>query len=87
METLTPPPPHAPALDMAAVGARIRQARQQAGLTQQAAARLAGLNPGNYNLIEMGRARGLRVETLARLCDLFGTSADTLLGRQDAPLP
>ena len=67
-------------LDMAAVGARLRQARQAAGLSQREAARRCDLSVSNYCRLETGHAQGMRVEALHRLCQVLVVSADVVMG-------
>ena len=43
----------------------------------------SGVSVGRYEQ----ETRGLDVETICRLCDLFGCTADYLLGRSDRPDP
>ena len=65
---------------------RIRELRTAKGWTQaDLAARMNTKRQtiGNY---ETG-FRGLDVETICRLCDIFGCSADYLLGRSPLPSP
>jgi DNA-binding XRE family transcriptional regulator len=57
------------------VGAVLRQARQDAGLTQAALAALAGVPPGTLRDIEQGRVYP-SYASLAGLCDALGLSMD-----------
>jgi len=67
-------------LDMRQFAARLRAARERAGLTQTQVALFAALNLGNYNELECGHKPGLRATTLYRLCQVLRVSADDLLG-------
>ena len=67
-------------LDMPAFALRLVVARKAAGLTQEQAAWRVNLSRPHYATIEAGRAVGLRVQTLYRLCQVLGVSADQLLG-------
>ena len=60
------------------MGSRIRKARLQAGLTQEAFAELLNLDPKHISAIERGIV-GLSMETLQNICQVLHVSADTLL--------
>lgn len=60
------------------MGSRIRKARLQAGLTQEAFAELLHLGSKHISAIERGMA-GLSMETLQNICHVLHVSADTLL--------
>ena len=60
------------------MGSRIRKARLQAGLTQEAFAELLNLGPKHISAIERGIV-GLSMETLQNICQVLHVSADTLL--------
>ncbi len=64
------------------LGARLRQARERAELTQEEAARALGLDPSAVAKMERGR-RGVGALELKRLASLYGTSIEGLL---DDPL-
>ncbi|MEU0522783.1 helix-turn-helix domain-containing protein [Streptomyces niveus] len=66
-----------------AVGNRIRAARIQAGLTQEAVALRAGMNYGHYNRIEQGHASPL-LDTLFRLADAIDVPLADLV-REENP--
>ncbi|MBR6476391.1 MAG: helix-turn-helix transcriptional regulator [Lachnospiraceae bacterium] len=61
---------------------RIREERERAQLTQQEMADALGINRRTYSSYETG-VRGLPVDVLAKLADMFGTSTDYLLGNTD----
>jgi len=61
---------------------RIREERERAHLTQQEMADMLGINRRTYSSYEIG-TRGLPVEVLVQLADIFETSTDYLLGRAD----
>ena len=64
-----------------AFGARIRQMRQDLGLTQRQVATLAGRHPGSLPGVELGRGRSTRqaVEALAdAFAELYGVDATAL---------
>lgn len=67
-------------LDMAAFARRLVAARKAASLTQEQAAWRADIARANLAAIESGRATGLRVKTLCRLCQVLRCSANQLLG-------
>lgn len=60
------------------MGSRIRKARLQAGLTQEAFAERLNLGPKHISAIERGIV-GLSMETLQNICQVLHVSADTLL--------
>lgn len=60
------------------VGANIQRAREQARYTQEELSELLSITPNHLSAIERG-VSGVTLETLERLCQLFGVSADTLL--------
>ncbi|MBE5076213.1 helix-turn-helix domain-containing protein [Anaerotignum lactatifermentans] len=60
------------------MGSRIRKARLQAGLTQEAFAELLHLGPKHISAMERGIV-GLSMETLQNSCQVLHVSADTLL--------
>jgi len=62
--------------------ARIKMARESAGVTTKEAANAVFLAVESYRNYEMGRCQPTP-ETLKTLCDLFGVSADWLLGRDE----
>lgn len=65
-----------------AVAERLRQARDKAGLTAQEAADRSHLSLSSLSMYERG-ATECRITTLSRLADVYGCSADFLLGRID----
>lgn len=60
------------------VGANIQLAREQAHYTQEELSELLSITPNHLSAIERG-VSGVTLETLEKLCRLFGTSADALL--------
>ena len=70
--------------ELQAFAARLRKARQQAGLTQQQVAEAVGLaNYVSYQYWERAK-RWPSLEYLALLCQKLGVSADVLLGLTEA---
>lgn len=65
---------------------RIKELRIQNGWRQQDLAARLNTNQQTVGRYETG-ARGLDVETIFRLCEIFGVSADYLLGRAALPSP
>lgn len=63
---------------------RIRELRQQRKWRQVDLAELLNTNQQTIGRYET-EARGLDVETICRLCDVFGCTADYLLGRSELP--
>lgn len=67
-------------LDMVALGQRVQEAREGAGLTQQTLAWRAEVRNELISRLEHGHCPGLRVQTLYSICQVLGLSADALLG-------
>lgn len=65
-----------------ALGAAIRSAREQAGLTQEEVAHHLEMHPMTYGGIERGRLLP-SVSTLTRLCVLLKLDPDTLPDLRD----
>lgn len=65
---------------------RIRQLREQRGLTGTKLAELLGISPQYYYDLERG-ARRLNEDIIVKLADILGVSSDYLLGRTDDPTP
>jgi transcriptional regulator with XRE-family HTH domain len=62
-------------------GARIRALRLEQKLTQEALAALAGVRQSHLSVMEGGK-RAPIAETLARLADALGVTADSLIVRE-----
>lgn len=62
-----------------ALGARIAQARKEAGLSQQSVADTLGVAQQSYAHYEVGRVR-MPIALLPQIAQLFGVSTDELLG-------
>lgn len=60
------------------IGARIKNAREAAELTQEKFAELVGLGPKNISAIERGTV-GVSLTSLRRICEVLNISSDTLL--------
>lgn len=60
------------------IGANIQAAREHANYTQEELSEIIGITPNHLSAIERG-ASGVSLETLEKLCYLFGVSADSLL--------
>lgn len=58
---------------------RLLQLREEADLTQEAVAELAGVSYKHYQSIEAGRKRDVRLSTLYQLADAYGLEAWELL--------
>ena len=65
---------------------RIRNLREDSDLTQQQMADMLFINRRTYSSYETG-VRGLPIETLCQIADIFGTSTDYLLDRTDIKEP
>ena len=64
---------------------RIRLCRLQLRLSQQRLGDLVGQDQAYISRLERGRITDITVQTLERLADVLGVSADFLLGREAAP--
>lgn len=66
--------------------ARLRWARETAGLSKRALSDLAGLDPSHVRLIESGDRLDPRVDTLGGIARVLGTTVDWLaFGNGAAP--
>lgn len=73
-------------MNRADLGRRLREARKAAGWDKQCdAAKALGLHPVILCYYESGQ-RAVSVETLFRMCDLYGISAENLRDRESARL-
>ena len=66
-----------------AIAARLRAAREQAGLSQGQAAKVVGLHRPAITEIEAGR-RGVNAEELAALAEAYGVSVNWLVEAENA---
>jgi transcriptional regulator with XRE-family HTH domain len=69
------------------LGQRIREFREQTGMSQVALARALGASTNAINMLEAGSIRAPHIDRLIAIADLFGVSIDYLVGRTDAPKP
>ena len=65
-------------MDLKAVGKRIKAAREQKGLTQEALAELVNLSPMHVSVIERG-FKPTKMDTFCNIANALDVSADTLL--------
>jgi transcriptional regulator with XRE-family HTH domain len=63
-----------------ALGRNLRQARERAGLTQEAVAERSGVHPTEVSRIESGK-RDPRIATVEALAEAVGVSVSDLLVR------
>lgn len=63
---------------------RIRELRQKKGMKQAELASILQCSPTTVSNYEVG-IRDIDSETVCRLCDVFGCTADYLLGRSELP--
>ena len=66
----------------ASVGAKVRAAREQAGLTQERLAALIDVTPQYLSDLERGKV-GFSVPTFKRMCEVLCLSADEVLMGRD----
>ncbi|HWB13360.1 MAG TPA: helix-turn-helix transcriptional regulator [Pirellulales bacterium] len=62
------------------LGSRLKQARAEAGWTQEELARHAGLSWSTISFLETGRRTDPPASTIVALCRALHLSADELLG-------
>src|ERR1019366_6308777 len=62
-----------------AIGKKIRQFREDAGLSQEQVAKKLGLNRVSYTQLEQGNRKGMADE-LVEIAKVFNTTPDVLLG-------
>ena len=72
-------------LDMQELGKRIVAAREQIGWSQRELVRVSGVGQNNLSVLEQGKKPGVRADTVVRLAEALGVSADYLLGLTDTP--
>ncbi|MDE7278399.1 MAG: helix-turn-helix domain-containing protein [Oscillospiraceae bacterium] len=65
---------------------RIRSLREDSDMTQQQMADRLFLNRRTYSSYENG-VRGIPIEILSGIADIFGTSTDYLIGRTNVKKP
>jgi transcriptional regulator with XRE-family HTH domain len=70
----------------ALIGARLRTAREMAGLSQGQVARMMDLHRPSVGETEAGR-RGVSAEELARYSEIYGVTSAWLLGEVPGTLP
>ena len=66
-------------MDLKAVGKRIKAAREQKGLTQEALAELVNLSPMHVSVIERG-FKPTKMDTFCNIANALDASADTRSG-------
>jgi transcriptional regulator with XRE-family HTH domain len=74
-------------MDMEMLGKRLRERREQIGLSQTEVAKQTGIIQGDLSLLERGKKRALWADTLIRLAETLGCSLDYLAGLTDDPAP
>jgi transcriptional regulator with XRE-family HTH domain len=65
------------------LGARIRKARLDYGMSQVELAKRVGISKTAMNQIEMGETPDPRISRIRAIADILGVSMDYLAGRQD----
>jgi len=84
----TPPRKKRPRLvDLAQLGRRVRDIRSARDLSQLELAGLLGSAQGWLSELEGGKHASMEVDTVRRLAETLGVSADYLLGLTDDPAP
>ncbi len=65
-------------MDKCAIGARIKAAREQAGMTQEDLAAALDMSPSHISVIERG-VKSPKLETLVNIANTLKVSSDTLV--------
>ncbi len=65
---------------------RMRQLRKELGMSQSDVGEFLGIVQTVYSRYERGQ-NTIPLELLLKLCDLYGVSADYILGRSNVRLP
>ena len=65
-------------MDLCAIGARIKEARERAGLTQEDLAAELDMSPTHISVLERGR-KAPKLETLVNIANTLHVSTDMLL--------
>lgn len=65
-------------MDLCAIGARIKAARERAGLTQEDLAAELEMSPTHISVLERG-VKAPKLETLVKIANTLHVSTDTLL--------
>lgn len=68
------------------LGAELRRARQEAGLSQEWAAFAAGVDRSYLSQLEFD-CKSLTVDTLLRICEAIGVKTSVLLARVERTRP
>lgn len=71
---------------MSTINERIKEFRNQLHLSQEYVATVLGINRSTYTQMENGKRKVL-AEEIAKLSDLFGVSADTLINDNEMSQP
>ena len=71
-------------MDQAAIGSRIKAARERAHLTQEQLAEIIDISPTHMSVIERG-VKTPKLDTFVRIANALGVSTDALL--QDVVVP
>jgi transcriptional regulator with XRE-family HTH domain len=74
-------------LNMQELGKRIVAARGQRGWSQRELVRVSHVGQNNLSFLEQGKKPSVRADTVVRLAEALGVSADYLLGLTDTPTP
>lgn len=72
-------------MDMIAIGNRIKEAREQAHLTQEDLAEIVDISPTHMSVIERG-AKTPRLDTFVKIVNALKLSSDALLQDVVAPV-
>ena len=71
--------------DMVSVGLRLRRARENVGITQNALSIKIDVNPQHISDIERGNA-GISIDSLIAICEALNISSDYILFDKDIKL-
>jgi transcriptional regulator with XRE-family HTH domain len=74
-------------MNMDVLGTRLRERREQEGLSQAEVSRRTGIIQRDVSLLERGKKQALWADTLRRLAETLRCSTDYLCGLTDDPTP
>ena len=72
-------------MDMIAIGSRIKEAREQAHLTQEELAEMVDISPTHMSVIERG-VKTPKLDTFVKIVNALNISSDALLQDVIAPI-
>ncbi|NJM68692.1 MAG: helix-turn-helix domain-containing protein [Acaryochloris sp. RU_4_1] len=64
-----------------AVFIKLKELREERGISQNQLARVTGMSPQNIQKIEQGRSKGIQFDTLEKFCQALNCEIEELLVR------